>query len=75
MARFIGYVVASTDRAVLFLDHFWSAPDWMPKSQITVLPRDFDSMEVQLDASPWICNQKGIREFQYREVADDADRK
>lgn len=66
--RFIGYIEVETTKAILFWDHFWHRPDWMPKSQIT-MQRDEMSTEVVVDASPWICKQKGVREFE--EVKDD----
>lgn len=67
---FIGYVEVETDKAYLFQDHFWQEPDWIPKAQVTML-RDYDTCEVQILASPWICDKKGIREFESRGA--DAD--
>ena len=66
--QFIGYVVGETPRAILFIDHFWFEADWMPKSQITTT-RHYNSTEVVIEASAWICKQKGIREFNEREEA------
>jgi hypothetical protein len=65
--EFIGYIVAETQRAYLFQDHYWTNPDWMPKSQVETL-RDDETHEVRLRASGWISEQKGIQEFQYRAV-------
>jgi hypothetical protein len=61
--RFIGYVEVETAKALLFQDHFWHEPDWMPKSQVEVM-RDIESNEVVLEASNWICKQKGASEFE-----------
>lgn len=75
MPKFIGYVVAETDRALLFQDHYWTAPDWMPKSQVEQY-RDPDApMELQLEASAWICGQKNIKEFRHYVVDSSADKK
>lgn len=69
MMEFIGYIIHDTGKAILFHDHYWSAPDWMPKSQITI-HTEIDTHEVRLVASDWISKQKGIREFEYREVQE-----
>jgi len=63
--QFIGYILVSTDKAVLFHDHFWESPDWMPKSQITVAS-DPNTQETVIRASDWICGRKGLEEFHYR---------
>ncbi len=65
--EFIGYVVAETQRAVLFHDHYWENPDWMPKSQVT-FHRSDDTPEVVIKASQWICGQKKIQEFAHRDA-------
>ncbi len=65
--EFLGYIVAGTARAILFQDHFWHEPDWMPRSQIHITD-DFDSNEVHIKASPWICQQKNIHEFKERQA-------
>lgn len=69
MAEFIGFVETETPRAFLFQDHFWSRPDWLPKSQVTVFRRD-ETAEVVIDASDWICKQKEIREFTHRDESE-----
>ena len=63
--QFIGYVIGYTNRAVLFQDHYWHKPDWMPRSQIQ-LYFDPDSIEATVYATPWICKQKEISESQER---------
>lgn len=59
---FIGYAVANTPKAILFQDHFWHTPSWMPKSQIEVFRED-DTEELIVKATPWICKQKRLDEF------------
>jgi hypothetical protein len=66
MATFIGYVMAETQRAILFHDHFWKNPDWMPKSQIEMITDD-QSCELVVVATPWICGKKDIHEFKERD--------
>jgi hypothetical protein len=66
--QFIGYVEVETDRAYLFQDHYWDEPDWMPKTQVEVL-RNYDTSEVQILATSWICSKKGLREFESREAS------
>lgn len=68
--QFIGYILATTDRALLFQDHFWHEPGWLPKSQVTVI-RDDETMETKLVASPWICKAKNLQEFEERMGADE----
>ena len=67
MSEHIGFVIGETARAWFFQDHYWSAPDWMPKSQ-TTLYRDTDTMEVRLVTSPWLEKVNDLKEFEYREV-------
>lgn len=59
--EFLGFVVEDTPKAVLFWCHYWEAPDWFPRSQITML-NTFDSIEVKILASPWICKAKNVKE-------------
>jgi len=70
--QFIGYVVAETPRAFLFLDHFWDDPEWMPKSQSTLV-RFEGTHEVVLSASKWICEQKQLEEFVERVAPEGED--
>lgn len=70
MNQFIGYVLASTTRAILFQDHFWHQPEWFPRSQITVMPPEPDNTEFRFTASDWICQQKEVEEFQERGIPD-----
>jgi len=72
MSEFIGYVLADTNRAILFQDHFWHLPDWMPKSQVDII-RYHDTLEVQITASAWIVGKKGMREFTERTPEDFED--
>lgn len=65
--EFIGYIIVETPRAILFQDHFWGEPDWMPKSQAEIF-RDMDTHEIRLIASTWISKQKGIQEFTERKA-------
>jgi len=60
----IGYIVAESNRAVLFQDHYWDEPDWMPKTQAAIV-RDPDTHEVQLSCSDWISRQKELKEPNY----------
>lgn len=66
--QFLGFIAAETPKAILFQDHFWHEPDWMPKSQITMV-RQEETHEVVIVATPWICGQKNIREFEERKDA------
>lgn len=63
---FEGFVVMHTQRAILFQSHYWESPEWMPRSQIEY-NRCWDTGEVTVVASSWICGQKDLREFEYRE--------
>lgn len=68
---FIGFIEVETDRALLFQDHFWHEPDWMPKSQVEIM-REYDTHEVKLIATAWICEKKELKEF--NEVKNAASR-
>jgi len=70
---FEGYIEGQTDRAILFRGHYWSGPDWFPKSQIEILP-ELDTHEVRILASAWICDKKKIEEFKYREVENEQNK-
>lgn len=62
---FIGYIETDTDRAILFLDHYWGMSEWFPKTQIDIF-RHEDTHEVIVHASSWICEQKSLKEFTFR---------
>lgn len=66
---FEGFVIAETDRALLFQSHYWLNADWLPRSQITIL-REIDTHEIRVLASNWICLQKNIEEFKMRNNED-----
>lgn len=63
--QFIGFILGHTNKAVLFQDHYWHVPDWMPRSQID-LYYDPESIEATILASEWICGQKKMQEYQER---------
>lgn len=71
MNSFLGYIVHETQKAILFWDHFWHCADWMPKSQI-IINRSDETVEVEVVATNWICEVKGVEEFKERENDDDA---
>jgi hypothetical protein len=60
--EFIGYVLHETGRAILFQDHYWTGPNWMPKSQTTLFTEP-DTDEVRLHATEWICGKNNVVEF------------
>ncbi len=68
--QFIGYVIADTNRAILFHDHFWESPVWWPKSQISVFQND-DTQEVSVSVAEWLCEKNHIQEFKYRPENSD----
>lgn len=70
MTHFIGYILDDTPRAIIFQDHHWHAPQFMPKSQCTLIMSD-DSTEVQLIASDWITKQKELVEFVEIELPEE----
>lgn len=72
MPEFIGYIEADTGRAILFHDHYWCQPDWLPKSQAEII-RDPETTEVKVIASNWICGQKGIKEFEFRDCPPEEE--
>lgn len=67
---FLGYIVMTTNRAILFWGHFWHAPIWLPKSNATVRT-NLDNDEVEVRATDWICGKNNMEEF--REL-DNAER-
>lgn len=76
MARrheFIGRLFFQTAKAILFQDHFWTAAEWMPKSQIRNESDPETPDEIKITAAQWICTQKNIREFEHidNEVSEE----
>ena len=69
MPTFNGTIEAETAKAILFQDHYWDCPTWLPKSQCTIT--NHGNGEVTVVASDWICQQKGLRENEYRECDDE----
>lgn len=65
-SRFIGYITHETHRAFQFWDHFWEAPEWLPKSQSSVR-RSEESMEVVIDVKDWLCEKNNFQEFEYQD--------
>lgn len=65
--QFIGYIEADTGRAILFHDHFWDDPEWLPKSQVEIFKQE-GTHELVVRASDWICGKSGLREFERREA-------
>ncbi len=55
-------MIFTTDRAVFFQDHFWHAPEFLPKSQITIT-YDYDSDEIRLDVAEWLVRKNEWAEF------------
>lgn len=70
-SHFLGYVLFETDKALMFIDHFWHYPDWMPKSQAQVI-RSPGTQEVEIIATAWICGKKGVEEF--TEVTEEPEK-
>jgi hypothetical protein len=61
MVELLGYIVAWTNRAVLFQCHYWHGPEWLPRSQVDV--QEFpDSTEVHVRVSPFVAKAKSINE-------------
>ena len=65
---FIGYPVAISNKAVLFQDHFWHGPEWLPFSQIEFNTAP-DTNEASVDVAGWLCKKRGLQEF--TEVKND----
>lgn len=61
---FVGYVVHSTGKSVLFEDHYWDQPDWFPLSQVEFVTQE-GTHEVSMLASDWICSRKSVKEESY----------
>ncbi len=72
MPQFLGYIHHDTAKAILFQDHFWHAPEWLPKSHV-IVKRDYDTIEVSVVTMAWITRQTGLREFMERKNADKRD--
>jgi hypothetical protein len=61
---FIGYELNSSNRAILFQDHYWEQPEWLPKSAVEII-RNVDTYEVRLKLASWFSSKNGFREFKY----------
>ena len=69
MTTLIGYVQATTPKSILFIDHYWHAPEWLPLSQLDMIPGE-ESSEVHVHLSAFIVRVKEIREFEERKNAE-----
>lgn len=69
---FEGFMIAETPRAWLFQSHYWEKPEFVPKSQTTILETGM-SMEVVLTLSDWICGKNSFEEFTYRDNRDEPE--
>ena len=63
--EFVGYIIASTNAALFFKDHYWEEAFWVPKSQCRVAVADVKISEVKLQISSWICGKNNWKEFTY----------
>jgi len=62
-SQFLGYVVASSNNALFFKDHFWEEAQWIPKSQCEIIPTDHWITETHLSIKEWLCGKNGWEEF------------
>lgn len=62
MNEFIGYLYGWSTRAVLFCDHFWSEPKWLPRSQLKAMAPMQESDEVHIRVMDWICRKNDLKE-------------
>ena len=69
MPQLNGYVVTQTTKAVLFWDHFWHGPLWLPKSQMHEWCGNPDSpyVEVQVVITDWIANKQEPPLYEFTE--------
>jgi len=71
MSQFTGYVIVETQRAFMFQDHFWHIPEWVPKSQTTVINGHADA-EITIKLAGWLVKKNGWKEFtEIKEPKDD----
>lgn len=70
---FVGTIKFQTGKAILFQDHFWEGPEWMPKSQILSTADPSNPQELHIQASQWICSAKGISEFTHINNAEEEE--
>jgi len=59
---FEGNILFCTSKAIRFQSHYWAGPLWLPMSQVEIVEEP-ESLECVVKASPWICGQKGLKEF------------
>ena len=64
--QYEGYILGSSNKAVLFHGHYWEAPAWIPFSQCEII-EDEDSYIVTI--SHWLASRKKIPEFTYMDEA------
>lgn len=60
---FEGFVVVTSNSAILFHGHYWDEPKWLPKSQVTIISA-YD-MDTVLLVSGWLCGKTGLEEFKH----------
>lgn len=61
--QFIGFIVAYSGKAILFQDHFWWSPRWLPRSQLLFVDPATDTDENVIQVKDWLCNKNGLDEF------------
>ena len=63
MNEFIGYLYGYSVKAILFQDHFWYAPVWLPRSQMKNLTPIKEGEEICIAVKEWLCDKNDIPEF------------
>ncbi len=59
--EFEGDITAQSGKAILFQAHFWDEPQWLPRSQIVIVPNARGEDETQGNATvrikAWLCKK------------------
>ena len=63
MNEFCGILMGYSFKAILFQDHFWHVPVWLPRSQLNPLTPLLDSQEARIEVKSWLCDKNGLFEF------------
>ncbi len=63
--EFEGEITATSGKAVQFLSDYWDEPQWLPRSQIEIVPHpriagDAERFTVRIKS--WLCKKNGWTE-------------
>lgn len=56
-SEYRGFIQGETVKAILFISHYWTVAQWLPKSVIILLPQEEGCDERVVQLPPWLAKR------------------